>query len=371
MSRLSHLPWLAIPLALAGCARHAESHAAAMESHDSIKLEKGNPHLQFLKIETVQESDAAGTVTFPGRVTFDEDHTQRLSTPVDGRATALLVKTGDRVKIGQPLVRLTSPQVGELQSEAQKALQDLSIAQRTVERMHKLQVDGAVAEKEVVQAESDLVKAKSAATQSSARLASLNVPASDPGAAVALLAQVAGTVVERNVLVGQEVRADATTPLLTVSNLETVWVLADVYEQDLALVQTGAAVRVHVPAYPDQGFQGTIAHLGDVVEPNSRTVKLRCVVPNPDGRLKPEMFAKIDLTATGGARVILVPSKAILSDSEKPRVILVDADDTFRLEPVEVGSEVDGNVRVLSGLHAGQKIVTEGALFLKNEIDER
>src|ERR1019366_734563 len=95
-------------------------------------------------------------------------------------------------------------------------------------------------------------------------------------------AQIAGTVVERNVLLGQEVRADATTPLLTITNLDTVWVLADVYEQDLGLVQTGAAVAVRVPAYPNQSFPGTIAHLGDVVDTTSRTVKLRCVVPNPD-----------------------------------------------------------------------------------------
>jgi cobalt-zinc-cadmium efflux system membrane fusion protein len=362
---------LLLPLlvALAGCSKRAESQPAATTSRDSITLDKNSPHLQFLKIETVQESDAAGTVTFPGRVAFDEDHTQRVSTPVDGRATALLVNAGNAVKVGQPLVRLSSPQVGELQAEAQKAAQDLAIAQKTVDRVHRLLVEGAVSEKEVAQAEADLAKAKSAATQANARLASLNVPASDPGASVSLLAQVAGTVVERNVLVGQEVRADATTPLLTITNLDVVWVLADVYEQDLSLVQAGAAVSVRVPAYPNQAFPGTIAHLGDVVDTNSRTVKLRCVVPNPEGRLKPEMFAKVDLTATGGAKVIFVSSRAVLSDSERPRVIVVTSEDTFQLRPVEVGSEVEGRMRILSGLKPNEKVVTDGALFLKNEIE--
>ena len=362
---------LPLVLAIAACGKHTESQAATAGSRESITLDKDSPHLQFIKIETVREGDAAGTVTFPGRVAFDEDHTQRLSTPVDGRATVLLVKAGDKVRVGQPLVRLSSPQVGELQSGAQKALQDLAIAQKTVERVHKLMVDGAVSEKEVAQAESDLIKARSAATQATTRLASLNVPASDPGATVSLFAQIAGTVVERNVLLGQEVRADATTPLLTITNLDTVWVQADVYEQDLGLVQTGAAVAVRVPAYPNQTFPGTIAHLGDVVETTSRTVKLRCVVPNPDARLKPEMFAKVDLTASGGAKVILVPSSAVLSDSEKPRVIIVTGENVFRLQSIQVGSEVDGKVRILSGLQAGQKVVTDGALFLKNEIEER
>lgn len=358
-------------LALAACGKHAESQAATSASRESLTLDKDSPHLKFIKIETVEETDAAGTVTFPGRITFDEDHTQRVSTPVDGRATSLLVKAGDKVKVGQPLVRLSSPQIGELQAEAQKATQDLTIAQKTVDRVHRLQVEGAVSEKEVAQAEADLAKAKSAATQANARLASLNVPASDPGAMVSLVAQVAGTVVERNVLVGQEVRADATTPLLTITDLDVVWVLADVYEQDLALVQTGAAVAVRVPAYPNQPFPGTIAHMGDVVDATSRTVKLRCVVPNSEGRLKPEMFAKVNLTATGGAKVILVPSKAVLSDSEHPRVIVVTDDNVFQLKVVEVGSQVEGRMRILDGLKAGQKIVTEGALFLKNEIEGR
>ncbi len=348
-----------------------ESQPAPTGSRESITLDKNSPRMQFIKIETAQEGEVGDTVTFPGRVAFDEDHTQRLATPVDGRVIALLVKAGDKVKIGQPLVRLSSPQIGELQAEAQKGLQDLAIAQKTVERAHKLKVEGAISEKEVMQAEADVIKAKSAATQATTRLASLNVPASDPGAGVSLLAQVTGTVVERNALVGQEVRADATTPLLTVSNLDTVWVLADVYEQDLGLVQAGAAVVVRVPAYPNQTFPGTIAHLGDVVDTNSRTVKLRCVVANPDARLKPEMFAKAALTATGSAKVIVVPSSAVLSDSEQPRVIVVSGESTFRLQPVEVGSEVDGKVRVLSGILPGQKIVTDGALFLKNEIEER
>src|SRR5262249_11142038 len=156
--------------------------------------------------------------------------------------------------------------------------------------------EGAVSDKDLVQAEADLNKAKSEAARASAHIRSLGISATDPTFAATIRAGVTGTVVERNVLVGQEVRADAVTPLITISNLETVWVRADVYEQDVALLQPGAAVAVHVAAYPGESFPGTIGHLGDVVDPTSRTVKLRCVVPNPNLRLKPEMFAKIDLT---------------------------------------------------------------------------
>jgi cobalt-zinc-cadmium efflux system membrane fusion protein len=357
-----------------GCGRHAAAETpenAAAPAPGTVVVEPGSARAKFIKVDAVQESDAAATVTLTGRVAFDEDHTQRVSSPLDGRATSLLVKPGDRVKVGQSLIELTSPQVAQFQSDAQKAQQDADIAQRTVDRAHKLHTEGAVSDKDLAQAEADLNKAKSEAARASAHMRALGISPSDPTVGVAIRAGVAGTVVERNVLVGQEVRQDATVPLLTISNLETVWVLADVYEQDLSLLSPGAAVNVKVAAYPGEAFPGTIGHLGDVVDPTSRTVKLRCVVPNPDSRLKPEMFAKIELTGTGGKKVIVVPSRAVLNDSEHSRVVVADADNLFRMRVVQVGPETGGVVRVIEGLRPGEHVVTEGALFLKNEIDNR
>jgi len=348
-----------------------EAGQANAAERDSVTIEKSSPRMQFLKIEEVAESDGAGTVSLTGRVAFDEDHTQRVSSPLSGRATALLVKPGDKVRVGQSLIQISSPEVGQLQADAQKSQQDMLIAQRTVERAHKLKVDGAVSDKDLAQAEADLHKATSESARAMAHLSSLGVSATDPNVGASISARVAGTVVERNVLVGQEIRSDATTPLLTISNLDNVWVLADVYEQDLAAVQLGAKVGVRVPAYPSETFPGTIEHLGDMVDPTSRTVKLRCSVPNPNQRLKPEMFAKVDLTSTGGGKVIVIPSRAVLNDSEHSRVITVGDESTFRMRIVEVGPESNGKVRVFNGLKPGEKIVTEGALFVKNEIDNR
>jgi cobalt-zinc-cadmium efflux system membrane fusion protein len=304
-------------------------------------------------------------------VAFDEDHTQRVASPLDGRATALLVKPGDKVTIGQALVELSSPQVAQLQADAQKAEQDLTLAQRTVERQRKLRADGATSEKELLQSEADLKKLTSDVGRATAQLRALGVSASDPTVGVALRARVAGTIVERNVLVGQEVRADASTPLLTITNLDVVWVLADVYEQDLGMVQEGVQVNVRVPAYPSEVFPGTVGHVGDVLDPQSRTVKVRCIVKNPDRRLKPEMFAKIELTESAGKKVLVVPSRAILSDADSSRIVVAGADNVYRLRVVQVGPEVGGKIRILDGVKAGERIVTDGALFLKNEIDNR
>ena len=359
-------------LSLGGCNKLAEEPAAAQaseRSRDFVQLDPKSPRLDFIKVEVVKESDSSGRVTLPGRVTFDEDHTQRVASPIDGRVVGMLVKLGDTVKAGQSLLQLSSPDVGQIQSDAQKALTDLSIAEKGIDRLHKLQAIGAASEKDVVQAQGDFKKAKSDYARAEAQLKALGISPTDPAVNVALRSQIPGVVVERNVLVGQEVRSDGATPLITVASLDSVWVLGDAYEQDLGLVSEGAKVSIRVPAYPGQTFPGHVKHIGEVVDPNTRTVKIRCVVDNPGHRLKPEMFAKIDVETPGGTKLITVPAKSVLNDGDKAMVVVASEGNVFRTRAVQVGPEVDGNVRIISGLSAGEKIVTSGAIFMKQEID--
>jgi len=356
----------------AGCNKLAEEPAAAQaseRSRDFVQLDPKSPRLDFIKVEVVKESDSSGKVTLPGRVTFDEDHTQRVASPIDGRVVGMLVKLGDTVKAGQSLLQLSSPDVGQIQSDAQKALTDLSIAEKGIERLHKLQAIGAASEKDVAQSEGDYKKARSDYARSEAQLKSLGISPSDPAVNVALRSQIPGVVVERNVLVGQEVRSDGATPLITVASLDSVWVLGDAYEQDLGLVNEGAKVSVRVPAYPGETFAGRVKHIGEVVDPNTRTVKIRCVVDNPGHRLKPEMYAKMDVETPGGTKLITVPSKAVLNDGDKAMVVVATEGNVFRTRIVQVGPEVESNVRIISGLTSGEKIVTSGAIFMKQEID--
>jgi cobalt-zinc-cadmium efflux system membrane fusion protein len=343
---------------------------AAAGDRDSIQLAANSPQLPFLKIETVVEASVGATIAVTGRVDFDEDRTQRVASPIDGHASGIRVRLGDRVTVNQPLIEITSPHVGELQAAAQKADQDLALAQKSLDRAHKLQEDNAVSEKELAQFETDYRKAKSDAESASTELRALGIKPTDPAIGASLRAQVAGTVVDRNVLLGQEVRADAALPLLTISDLDSVWVIGDLYEQDLNFVAQDAPVDVSVPAYPEQRFRGRVAYIGDVLDPTSHTVKLRCVVPNSNHLLKPEMFAKIAVSGAANAKVITIPTKAVLADDQHTRVI-VNAGDKYKLREVTVGPEVEGRVRVLAGLTRGERIVTEGALFLKGEIDDQ
>lgn len=374
--QLSVFVFVCFGAACAGCdkghgAEISPAASANEGSRDFVHYEPGRAPLDFIKIETVAETDDGTSVSLPARVSFDEDHTQRVASPIDGRATTILVKVGDRVRVGQPLISLSSPNVGQLQADAQKAESDLTVAHKAIERAHKLQADGAIADKDVAQAEADFRKATSDRARTSAQLRSLGISPTDPSVSVSLRAQVAGIVVDRSVLVGQEVRADQATPLMTISSLDTLWVLADVYEQDLGLVENDAPVTVHVPAYPADSFPGRIRNIGEVIDANTRTVKVRCVVANSDHRLKPEMFARVNVQSKPGHKVILAPMKAILNDGERFFVIVASEGITFRMRRVAVGPDLDGRARILSGLTPGEKIVTDGAIFMRREIESQ
>jgi cobalt-zinc-cadmium efflux system membrane fusion protein len=348
-----------------------KSENAGEGVRDFVKYNPGSAPLDFIKVETVSETSGATSASLPGRVSFDEDHTQRVASPIDGRAVSLLVKLGDKVRAGQPLIELSSPSVGQLQADAQKAMSDLALATKASERVNKLKGEGAVAEKDVAQTETELRKAKSDSARTTAQLKALGVSPTDPAVNVALRAQIGGIVVERNVLVGQEVRADQAAPLLTVSSLDTVWVLADAYEQDLSLVSEGDAVTIRVPAYPGETFTGKVGHVGEVVDPTTRTVKIRCLADNKAHRLKPEMFAKVDVLNAAGHKIVLVPAQAVLNDGDKSIVIVASEGNTFRTRRVDVGPEVDGKVRLLGGVRPGERIVTDGAIFMKREIESQ
>jgi len=356
---------------LSACAggHAAEAEAPADGERDFIHYDPSRAPLSFLKIESVKAWAAGRAPALAARVAFDEDHTQRLASPIDGRVVGVSARVGDTVQAGQALVQLSSPSAGLVQADAQKASTDLALEEKAMEQTRRLRADGTITEKDAAQIEDNLRKTRSDVARSRAQLRALGISAGEPAVVAAVRSRVTGTVITRDVLVGQEVRADQATPLLTISDLSTVWVLADVYEPDIGTVRAGDAVEVTVPAYPGVAFAGRVAAVGEVVDPATRTLKIRCVVPNADHRLKPEMFATVRLRAARATAPIGIPVKALLTDGDNATVIVASEGNLFRARRVEVGDETDGVVPVYGGLTLGEKIVTDGAIFLKREID--
>jgi cobalt-zinc-cadmium efflux system membrane fusion protein len=344
---------------------------AAEALSSDLQLDPTGRKVQYLKFAEATVAGTTNLTAATGKIAFDEDHTSRVGSPLSGRVETLLVKPGDLVKKGQPLLTLVSPEVGAAIAEDRAAEADLALQKRTLERVRELFADQAVPRKDLVQAESDLVKAQAARGRSRARMLLLGIAGNEASSRFTLRAPISGTVVERAALPGAEVRADAGSPLLTLSDLARVWVTADVYERDLAAVRAGQTAQVTVASYPGQTFPALIEHVGDVVDSQTRTVKVRLTAANPDQKLKPEMFAKVILPLTGPSAAVTVPDDAVLTDGAANVVIVAMRDGKFAKRRIEVGSETGGRLSVLSGLQPGERVVVDGALFLKAELDNR
>lgn len=356
--------------ALPACARRA-SAVAPEDGPPPPGQVKLDPLPDYVRVAPVERSADGGVTAATGRVTFDEERASRVGSPVSGRVVELLVRPGDRVRKGQGLLVIASPDAESAAADHVAALADAAVAEKGLERVRRLYAEQAVPYKEVLQAESDSTKAAAAVARARARLEVLGI---DPAHATratrfVLRAPIDGTVVDRPAFPGMEVRADSGAPLATVADLSRLWVIADVYERDLARVATGRPATLRVPAWPDRSFTGTVSHVGEVVDPATRTVKVRIEVANPQLALKPEMFARVTLAAAPGAPALTIPSEALLSDGPGSAVIVALGGGRFEKRAVESGPEHDGRVRVLAGLHDGERVVVDGALYLRAAIE--
>jgi membrane fusion protein, heavy metal efflux system len=360
-----------LALVLACAARPPEATPAPPQPPGEVNL----PALPgYMKVSPVALSTRGAGAEATGRVTFDEERVSRVASPVSGRVVELLARPGDAVKKGQPLLAIASPDAEAALSDLTAAEADERLAQKSLDRARRLYADQAIPHKDVLAAESDAVKARAILDRVRTRIEVLGLPAHHGDSArarFALRAPIAGVVVERPAQLGMEVRADSGTPLVTVADLSRLWVLADVYERDLGLVAKGERAEVRVPAYPAQLFAGQVTNVGELVDPITRTVKVRIEVSNPQAQLKPEMFARVTLLGGREAASLTVPEGAVLSDGQANAVIVAEGGGRFVKRLIEAGPEQDGQVRVLAGLREGEQVVVEGALFLKAEIESR
>lgn len=356
---------LAAPLA-AGCGRPARAAPAAAPA-----LPPGEVQLKqvpdFVRIAPVEVSSEAPPTEATAKVAFDEGRVSRVGTPVSGRVVELRVQPGDRVRKGQPLLVIASPDAESAFADWIAARADAALADQNLDRQRRLLADQAVSQKEVLQAESDATKARAARARALARLQVLGIPPDDPArqpSRYLLRSPIDGVVVDRPASVGMEVRADSGTPIVTVADLSRLWVLADVFERDLASVVKGGHAEVRVAAWPGRTWEGKVSYVGDVVDPQTRTVKVRIEVENPDRKLKPEMFARVTLRGGAAEPSLAVPSQAVVSDGAASAVVVALGEGRFQRRIIEAGPERGGIVRVLSGLAPGERVVVDGAIYL-------
>jgi cobalt-zinc-cadmium efflux system membrane fusion protein len=371
----------------------AEPSRPGPSSSDAI--EATPEQLKEIRVESVREQDVDFNFQTTGKVDFNEDRMTPVVTPYAGRVLELLANKGDVVKAGQPLLVVESPDLvnavndlSQARSDADKAKLAMEIADTVVQRDRRLNAQEALATKELQAAESDLSRARqdySRAVASisvirnrlalfgknSEEIAQFEQPITDQiDLRVVIRAPLDGTIVERKVGPGQYIKPDSSDPLYLISDLSAVWVTADVYENDLAHVHVGAPVEIAVNAYPGRKFPARISAINPTVDPATRAIRVRCLVPNPDGLLKPEMFANILIGNAEKRKALTVPLTAVLTQGAGSIVLREESPGRFTRRSVKAGPEIKGAVVVEEGLAARDRVVTSGVLLLNHENPE-
>ncbi len=334
-----------------------------------------------IRIEPVTATTEVITVRTSGKAGFNQERLSYVSSPLVGRVVDIRARPGDHVEAGQVLAVIDSPDLGSASSEFIKARADLVLAQRSRDLTQQLWAAKATARKELQKAEDDYVKAKADLRRTRERLLSLGVSAAELDRPLDdlhvqsrfnLSAPLAGTVVERSVTLGQIVGGDPAQRLYVVADLSELWVTADIYEKDLPLIRTGEEVSVQAAAWPQERFQGRIAYVGDTVDANSRTVKVRLSVDNRRLLLKPEMFVTATVRTESTATVVTVPLAAVHGEgTAQPYVFTVLEGNRFARRPVTLGAKAEDHIAITNGLSVQDRIVTEGSILLKAEADRQ
>ena len=384
LSHSAHVSWKAVLantavalmcLLLLSCGRGEEPAAsnAATPAPGVTSTQPSDPaaRIQTAVVEYTQEKPE---LTLAGKVAYMEDLYSRISSPLQGRVVEVRAKLGDRVKAGDVLLIIDSPDITAAYSEFVKEASDLEFATRGSELAKDLYETKALPLKDLKLAENELIKARAEFRRAKERLLSLRVPAEELNKPLAeqtirarfdMKSPLTGTVVERTVTPGQSVGGDPAQVLFTVADLDRLQVVADVYERDLDLVKVGQLAMVTVEAYPGVRFPAKIVAVGDVVDPNTRTIKVRASANNEAHKLKPEMFARLHVTVEEGSQFLTVPKEAVLEIDGKLFVLVADEKGRYTRQPVKIGPISTDHVRVIEGLSPGQRIVTKGAVLIK------
>ena len=368
---------LAIVLLLCACSQTQEPPSSSAPA--SSEQGAAKPASQFAgQIETavVDFKPIQPELVLVGKVAYGEDRYSKISSPLQGRVVEVRAKLGDRVEAGATLLVIDSSDITAAYSEFVKEASELEYSTRAQELAKELYATKALALKDLKQTENDLIKARAEFRRAKERLLSLRIPASELEKPLAqqritsrfeMKSPLTGTVVERAVTPGQSVGGDAGLVLFTVADLDRLQVVADVYERDLALVKVSQVGRINVEAYPGTDFASVVASIGDVVDPTTRTIKVRAWVDNRDQRLKPEMFARLRLDIGDATPFLTIPKEAVVEIDGKYFVYLVEGPDHYVKREVVVSNVSSGQVRILDGLTAGQRIVIKGAVLVKGQ----
>ncbi len=344
---------------------HAVSVAKVEEVSDSALLTVAHPE-QF-PVVTVTSRSVADRSSGTCVVSPDVNRSVPVNALGGGRVIDLKASLGDRVRKGQPLMTISSPDLSSAIADHLKAAADADLAKKQLDRAQLLLEHGSIARKDLETAQDASEKAQVDARATADRIRMLGGDPQHPTAVIELTAPIDGTIIEQNVTAASGVKSPDNAPnLLVIADLSRVWVLCDVYENDLASARVGTLARVRLNAYPEKVFSGRIGNISAVLDSATRTAKLRIEMDNAAGLMRPGMFAVAELESTTAESRLVLPTTALMQMHDASWVFVKVGPKAYRRVEVHGGREIEPGIQeILTGLAPGQEVVRNALQFVQ------
>src|SRR4051812_324266 len=329
--------------------------------------------LSSLTVNTVARLGFRTEEIADGRIALNSDTATQVFSPYSGRVIRVIAGIGQHVEKGAALFSIDASEFAQTQSDLLNANTQLKLAKIAEERRHAAFDSKGGSLQDWQQAQADLAAAQTALDsvrnrlrifgETDAQIAALE-RVKTPSPVTVVSAPIDGVVTDRQVGPGQYLQSGNSTPVYTIGDLSTVWLVADVREVDAPQVEVGQEIEVRVLALPDRIFKAKLTSVGSAVDPVTRRVPVRATIENTDGKLKPQMFATFSIITSGESDALAVPEEAVVREGEAARVWVVQGVNNLQLRQIHTGRINNGMVEVLDGLEPGDKVVTRGSLFI-------
>jgi len=366
-----------------------ENHEHEGDEHPELHLSPEKQKEWGIVLGTATKQNIASKILLPGALALNQNKTAHISSFVEGKAVALSADLGNRVNKGEVVVTINSPQFAQAQAAFLQARAKLNLSRKEYERSKMLLKEKAIEEKEYLRrkaeyeklltesgglgsilhsygmnhAQTEKLVEKCASMEPEGKLCDL----ADPN--LSLLSPISGTIIFRDVIVGEHVEPNKI--LFTTSDLNTLWALLDAYEKDLPLINRKSKVTITSALYPEKEFTGKIAYISDIIDEKLRTIKIRVEVNNDKRLLKPNMYIQgIIENKSEGKKLLAVPEEAIQNLNGEKIVFVLEEENVFAVQHVELGDKIGRKRIIAKGLEEGDKIVIKGAFNLKTELSK-
>ncbi|MCS6820888.1 MAG: efflux RND transporter periplasmic adaptor subunit [Microscillaceae bacterium] len=323
---------------------------------------------KMIETSTVELQEVRNELKLSGKVTSNQDRVIRVFPPVSGTVTAVNVELGDYVQQGQVLAVMRSAEIAAFGQQVIIAEANLLIAQRNLKTAQDMFASGLTSERDKVTAEKEVEKAQAELNRTRELARIYNV---GNGSEYIIRAPSSGFVIEKNINKGMLIRSDNTDNIFTISDLNDVWVTANVYEADISKIKEGYEADITILSYPDKVFKGKIDKINSIIDPATRVLKVRIKLDNPKFLLKPDMFASVKVYYTESQQMLTVPVEAVIMDNNKHYVLKYEGKCKISIKEVEIYKQIDKRVYLKKAdLKAGDKVISKYELMVYTAMNE-